>query len=142
MNRRGRTLLLIDNKVVQQVNYLNFLGCVDLSCLGDIDLQNILARFNQLNGVRKIQKLNFIKLWVRRVAYTVAEHGHLRKQHTQNSEPRFLRLGTKRNVGIRAELNVFNKNERVVEYRNEVDNSDTKAQENRILKHWGAQAVR
>lgn len=38
-----------DNKLAEQLNQINFLGC-RLSHLGETDLQHKLARFNQMSG--------------------------------------------------------------------------------------------
>lgn len=45
----ARFKIIIEDKVVEQVNEYNFLGC-RLSYLGEIDVKHKLARFNHTDG--------------------------------------------------------------------------------------------
>ena len=145
-----RSKIVIDNKLIERTNHFNYLGC-DITYDRDKDIENKINKFQSIcgtinrtlqNKTRKDTKLKFYKVMAVPVLMYGSESWILKeadKNKIQAAEMRFLRKvkGCSRrdhirNETIREELEIFNINERINDYKEKWKNHINRMDSTRI----------
>lgn len=147
-----RSKIIIDNKTLEQVSHFNYLGC-DTTYERDKDVESKVHKFQAICGTinrtlkhktRKDTRIKFYKT----MAVPILTYGSeswimnaRNKSNIQAAEMRFLRsvkgctrTDRLRNVEIREELEIFNVNDKIEEYRHNWRQHITRMKEERIPK--------
>lgn len=130
-----RSKIIYENKSIEQVNVFNYLGC-QISFFGKYDLDKKILTFQNMcgtivrtlkNKTRRETQLKFYKVMAVPALLYGAETWVLTKKdrlRIQAAEMKFLRAVSgyklsdqRRNEDIRHELNIFNLNDKIKEYR-------------------------
>lgn len=150
-----RSKIVIGNNIIEQVNKFKFLG-VTLSYKGDYDQKEKIEKFNYINGTirrtlkskaRKDTLLKFYKVMSVPSLLYGSETWVMKKRDAsrlQTNEMKFLRsvagyrkIEHKRNEEIREELEIYELNNKIEEYRNTWMSHISRMQEDRIpYKFW------